>query len=85
MEKATSFYYKKLLFFVVILMTISSTSISFSQEVNNRKGNGITEESDYWTTIDKYSDDYIKKYNANLDKILQCEVELNNTNFFKTL
>jgi hypothetical protein len=78
MEKTTSFYYKKLLFFVVILMTISSTSISFSQEVNNRKGNGIIEESDYWTTIDKYSDDFIKKYNTNLERFYN-ESKLNNS------
>ena len=57
-----------LFFFVIILVTILSTSVSFSQEVKDRNGNGIIEESDYWTTSDKYSEKYIKDYNAKLEK-----------------
>ena len=68
MRKITSHPYKKLLFFVIILATILSTSVSFSQEEKDRNGNGIVEESDYWTTSEKYSEEYIKSYNARLEK-----------------
>ena len=34
----------------------------------DRNGNGIIEESDYWTTSDRYTEEYIKNYNDALNK-----------------
>ncbi len=80
MQETTSFPYKKLLFFVITLVTIFSTSVSFSQEVKDRNGNGIIEESDYLSASDKYSKEYIQEYNANLDKIYNATSGNNSNN-----
>ncbi|MFK5983035.1 MAG: SprB repeat-containing protein, partial [Flavobacteriaceae bacterium] len=68
MQETTSYPYKKLLFFVIILATFLFSINSFSQKVLDKNENGIIEESDFWTTSDRYTEEYIQKYNDKLQE-----------------
>ncbi|MBV1922598.1 MAG: SprB repeat-containing protein, partial [Flavobacteriaceae bacterium] len=65
MKKITFFStFKRTLFCVIILTSLLSTNKVSSQDLLDRNGNGVVEESDYWNTSKSYSDEYLANYNA---------------------
>jgi len=65
MKKITFFStFKRTLFCVIILTSLLSTNKVSSQDLLDRNGNGVVEESDYWNTEKSYSDEYLANYNA---------------------
>ena len=58
--------YKRFFLFAILASLCLSGYEAQSQEVFDRNGNGVIEESDYWSTSERYSEEYISDFNASL-------------------